>query len=1227
MATTESMNLAQELYVGYYGRPADPAGLSFWADYFDGTDDLDQALSAFGTSDEYTESFGSLTNEELVNNLYQQMFSRDAGDEGLEFYTGRLESGEATLASIAKQIADGATGDDLTTLSNKTTVANTYTDAVTSMGATYESDDIADAQAILDAVDETDASVDTGNDAAEAEVGSNVEGGTVTLTVDPDTETANIFNAGRDWNPDGSDYMNTLNDDDVLTGVGDNPTLNMTFVNDTEANDLNLMPSMTNIQTVNVAFTADANQTLDLQDTTGVLEVNATRIDNIVAGVVTFDNIQSVLESASVSNSNDNTTTDVAFDHSASVLSGDEDEVDLSLANVQLDDLRIDGVTEGYETLNLDSSTQTNSLNTLTTEDTVTLNITGDADLTLGATNDVVDPINDSLDEADLFVAGLINVAGSLTLVDASEFTGDLTYHIGFEINANADADGTDVELSVLGGSGDDTFVLTNGNNVDADADNTDTIDGGDGTNTLIITGGAAQTIAAPDAGANLTNIQALEIRTGHDNNSVAENVTVDADAFDSLATILVRNEGQDLIGGFQEADTENSTVTLNDLTADQALAITIEHSTSENTGLAQNILISDLATDTANDTLGLTIQTAINTDQRFNFQIQENASTSYESLTINDTDAKSGTIQLDDFDNYTETITIEGGVADTFLNLDSDTAVTAVGGLAGGMYGYDTTAVATNVANGDINVGDYFYVLDAAATATVARLTAEVIDAEEYAGDLVVRVSNGTATTGAQTITMGTGDDTVIFDALNDTHAGLTISDKVAGGDGDDTLVIDGDGVQVSLGSSEWTNVSGFETIRLIGNGQADDNGVNATNAYNLVLTDSMISANAADGNSIAIVNDNGNRGDETAGNDGLLMDANAGVTIDATKLSETKSFSYDGQEDSTDGKAVNLLGVAQDQGAVNSTSTADRFILTDSTLNGLATIDGGADLDQSGLGALTALGVGGSDMTHASNLDVLEIQNTAVVSIGDLSGLANVSNIEFTNTEAVDQVLTLELDDTVVDTLVNNTAAANGTNATTIAQTFETLTITAIDSTTVAAADAILDIDASAITNGALRLYITGSDDADTFVGGGSVETYVYTGDDSGIGTTVTPTAALADTITNFTSGTDVIDIVAGNGVDIDGATDGVIVDGSLIAGYAAFVAAATAVFTAGNNASDDIYIAYNLDVDGDGTGDGDTYIAIDDNDDAAFGTTDTQIILAGIDLVTEIALTDFV
>jgi|GEM_PF-732317 len=186
MATTEFLSMAQEFYIGYYGRPADPSGLEYWANRFDQSDNLDDALTAFGASAEYTDNFGSLTNSELINNLYQQMFGRDAGTEGLEFYTARLESGEASLASIAAQIIDGATDDnfpDATVLANRVTVAQTYTDEVTSQGTTYDADDIAAAQALLAAVDATDASVTSGNAAAENLVAADA-GVTYTLAAD-----------------------------------------------------------------------------------------------------------------------------------------------------------------------------------------------------------------------------------------------------------------------------------------------------------------------------------------------------------------------------------------------------------------------------------------------------------------------------------------------------------------------------------------------------------------------------------------------------------------------------------------------------------------------------------------------------------------------------------------------------------------------------------------------------------------------------------------------------------------------------------------------------------------------------------------------------------------------------------------------------------------------------------------------------------------------------------
>ena len=156
-----SVNLAQQMYVAYYGRAGDPEGVNFWASQFDESSDLDAVLSNFGNSEEYSDNFGSLSHEELVSGLFQQMFNRSPDPGGLEFYVGRLESGEATLASIAKQIADGTQGgDDELSLDNKIAVANTFTNRIESEGIEYASADISGVRTLLSAVTSSASSVD-----------------------------------------------------------------------------------------------------------------------------------------------------------------------------------------------------------------------------------------------------------------------------------------------------------------------------------------------------------------------------------------------------------------------------------------------------------------------------------------------------------------------------------------------------------------------------------------------------------------------------------------------------------------------------------------------------------------------------------------------------------------------------------------------------------------------------------------------------------------------------------------------------------------------------------------------------------------------------------------------------------------------------------------------------------------------------------------------------------
>jgi len=141
----------QKMYIAYYGRPGDPVGLDWWASKLAAADgDLTEIIDSFGSSDEFVSRFGSFSNSELINNIYLQLFGRNADAEGLAWYVGKLESGDPSwsLASIALRIVDGVSEgtDDATIVDNRMMVADAFTLAVGNGTKTYSgSSDIASA--------------------------------------------------------------------------------------------------------------------------------------------------------------------------------------------------------------------------------------------------------------------------------------------------------------------------------------------------------------------------------------------------------------------------------------------------------------------------------------------------------------------------------------------------------------------------------------------------------------------------------------------------------------------------------------------------------------------------------------------------------------------------------------------------------------------------------------------------------------------------------------------------------------------------------------------------------------------------------------------------------------------------------------------------------------------------------------------------------------------------
>lgn len=938
----------------------------------------------------------------------------------------------------------------------------------------------------------------------------------VFLTEKADNVTGNKIFAPRGFTPGGTDQVNTLNDDDIINGTGPDATLTVEFVNDADTGDLDIQATINDIANIITNVRADMGGVIDLQDSSGVddgaggkvfknLEVRG--VDDF--GFFTYDNIQHKVETLTVKDSNaPNGGVAFLFDNDA--VSGADDSTKLALDDAELSFLAVTNESGslgvGIEHLAVDSKGD-NGIDELNVEDVEDITITGDGDLRLGASEDF--SFNDRV-EAVIYSAGLSSVAGSLKKVDASGLTGDLEINLGAEVvGALDDTSGVDVDFEVTGGGGNDTIRLLDG--FDSKGDK---VDGGAGDNTL-------QVFSSVTNG-SITQIQHLDVRNQNDTTlgDVKSEISIDASLFSAdLKDITVRNEG--FFSGL--GNNSESTIVLNKLTADLAKNVKVLHSTTNSNGLNENVVVVNLATNTAADLVAVTIKDGTNSEPRFNLDL---TTAGVENITINDLDTESNTVFLGadgihsvDKDggsivsDITGTVTLTGGSAGKFLNLDVD-AVKNFYGFAVDGSAKDGTGVLADQ--------KFFGVGQSVFDANKGLgLTASKIDASTYLGDVVVRVfdaedSKGAETaTGGQSILMGKGNDTVIFDDANDIHAGLTISDTVSGGDGSDTLAIEGtDGTKIVIGASEWTNVTGFETIRLTGTGGPGNAGNFGTNDYNLVLTNELIDKNGV-GGKITIINDN-NLSDENPATDGqgvaALNQQQRGVTIDARSLNASHSFIYNGAE-----------GVGE--------QSKDRFILTDATINGAAIINGG----------YAVFG------TTARNDDVLEARNASQVTIGDLANVSNVGTLSFTNDTAAIQTSTLELNTATIDALVNSSHDAK-------AGAVETLIVNAEGSLTVVNAATIVNVDLTnvdftktavnfASSGGTTKFNITGLDlatEAVTFNGGAGADTFT-----GGAGNDTINGGAGADTLTGGL-GNDTINVGAGDGaqdfVIFNSANDGI-------------------------------------------------------------------------------------
>lgn len=137
--------LLQQIYLAFYGRPADPAGLAFWGQHFSNanmpltllglassyaTNDLvKQTVDAFALSVE-AQDVTSGTSAAFVNAVYLNAFNRVAESTGNDYWSALVDGGKFTRAQIALVILNGAQGNDAIMIAKKTQGATAVTAAL-----------------------------------------------------------------------------------------------------------------------------------------------------------------------------------------------------------------------------------------------------------------------------------------------------------------------------------------------------------------------------------------------------------------------------------------------------------------------------------------------------------------------------------------------------------------------------------------------------------------------------------------------------------------------------------------------------------------------------------------------------------------------------------------------------------------------------------------------------------------------------------------------------------------------------------------------------------------------------------------------------------------------------------------------------------------------------------------------------------------------------------------
>jgi hypothetical protein len=105
----ETAGFAYRIYQAAFDRAPDAAGLDYWIDVLDsGAKGMTEVAADFLSSREFQQTYGALSTQDFIEELYENILQRAGEDAGIDYWTDQLDAGAQSRAQVLAGFSDSA---------------------------------------------------------------------------------------------------------------------------------------------------------------------------------------------------------------------------------------------------------------------------------------------------------------------------------------------------------------------------------------------------------------------------------------------------------------------------------------------------------------------------------------------------------------------------------------------------------------------------------------------------------------------------------------------------------------------------------------------------------------------------------------------------------------------------------------------------------------------------------------------------------------------------------------------------------------------------------------------------------------------------------------------------------------------------------------------------------------------------------------------------------------